>query len=359
MRRDLASALRSRTHDLAPPPPSRRSGGPGRGIARHGDEVDRLRAALREHPCHGCPDREDHARWAERWFKLDQEARPCGAGSRSAPTPSRASSTGWCEVLTSLEYLDGDNVTPRGQRLMRLYSDLDLVTAEALRTGVLDGLDTAGFAAALSVLVFEARRPDDDAPRCRAAATSEAIAELGRLAGRVPAWSGSTGSTSPRSPTSASRGRRTAGPRATTSTTCWRPGEPRLAGDFVRWMKQVIDMAGQVADAAGAGPVRDRARDAVRALRRGVVAYSASRTDLSPRARRSDAGRRCRGCSARRCLEVLGVRRAARQGRVEPASLRSRATSTTFGGDLEVVLGARIFLRGLGPCRSRGPRRRR
>ena len=44
------------------------------------------------------------------------------------------------------------------------------------------------------------------------------------------------------------------------------------AGDFVRWMKQVIDMAGQVADAAGAGPVRDTARDAVRALRRGVVA---------------------------------------------------------------------------------------
>ena len=34
-------------------------------------------------------------------------------------------------------------------------------------------------------------------------------------------------------------------------------------------------MAGQVADAAGAGPVRDTARDAVRALRRGVVAYSA------------------------------------------------------------------------------------
>jgi ATP-dependent RNA helicase HelY len=47
------------------------------------------------------------------------------------------------------------------------------------------------------------------------------------------------------------------------------------AGDFVRWMKQVIDMAGQVADAAGAGPVRDTARGAVRALRRGVVAYSA------------------------------------------------------------------------------------
>ena len=76
-------------------------------------------------------------------------------------------------------------MTQRGQRLMRLYSDLDLVTAEALRTGVLEGLDTAGLAAALSVLVFEARRPDDDAPRVPGGATHEAIEELGRLAGRV------------------------------------------------------------------------------------------------------------------------------------------------------------------------------
>ena len=53
-------------------------------------------------------------------------------------------------------------------------------------------------------------------------------------------------------------------------------GETDLAaGDFVRWMKQVIDLAGQVADAAGDGAAaRDRARRR-RALRRGVVAYSA------------------------------------------------------------------------------------
>ena len=46
------------------------------------------------------------------------------------------------------------------------------------------------------------------------------------------------------------------------------------AGDFVRWVRQVADFAGQVADAAGPGPLRDTARAAVRALRRGVVVYS-------------------------------------------------------------------------------------
>ena len=52
-------------------------------------------------------------------------------------------------------------------------------------------------------------------------------------------------------------------------------GETDLAaGDFVRWMKQLLDLADQVADAAGDAPLRATAREVVRRLRRGVVAYS-------------------------------------------------------------------------------------
>jgi len=46
------------------------------------------------------------------------------------------------------------------------------------------------------------------------------------------------------------------------------------AGDFVRWMKQLVDLALQVADAAAGTPVRDVARQTADRLRRGVVAYS-------------------------------------------------------------------------------------
>lgn len=46
------------------------------------------------------------------------------------------------------------------------------------------------------------------------------------------------------------------------------------AGDFVRWMKQLLDLADQVADAAGGDPLRDTARETAGRLRRGVVAYS-------------------------------------------------------------------------------------
>jgi ATP-dependent RNA helicase HelY len=270
MRRDLASALRSRTHDLAPPPPSdRRSGSP-----RVHDEVDRLRSALRAHPCHDCPDREDHARWAERWFRLDKDARTLRRRVEERTNTVARQFDRVCEVLAELDYLSGDTVTERGRRLMRLYSDLDLVTAEALRKGVLDGLATSGVAAALSVLVFEARRPDDEAPRVPGGVTGAAIEELGRLAGRLQTLEKQHRLDFTRLPDAG----------FAWATYRWAEGDELddvlgasglAAGDFVRWMKQVIDLAGQVADAAGDTPVRKQARAVVKALRRGVVAYSA------------------------------------------------------------------------------------
>jgi ATP-dependent RNA helicase HelY len=281
MRRDLASALRTRTHGLAPPPPStsktaettRRSS-----LSRPPDEVDRLRAALRDHPCHACPDREEHARWAERWFKLDRDTRTLRRRVEERTNTVARQFDRVCEVLTSLNYLDGDpgevRVTPLGQRLMRLYSDLDLVTAEALRTGVFDDLPTSGVAAALSVLVFEARRPDEDAPRVPGGPTRTAIEELARIAGRVQGLEKQHRLDFTRQPDAG----------FAWATYRWAEGDDLdevlavtdlAAGDFVRWMKQVLDLAGQVADAAGPGPVREVARDVMRVLRRGVVAYTA------------------------------------------------------------------------------------
>jgi len=275
MRRDLASALRTRTHDLDPPPPSRRregATGPRSGAADGG--VDRLRAELRNHPCHGCPDREDHARWAERWFKLDRDARTLRRRVEERTNTVARQFDRVCEVLTALDYLAGDTVTDRGQRLMRLYSELDLVTAEALRAGTFDSLSVPGFAAVLSVLVFEARRPDGEAPRLPGGPTRRAIEEVEQLAGGVRALEQQHRLDFTRQP---DRG-------FAWVTFRWAEGHELdevlgesdfAAGDFVRWTKQVIDLAGQVADAAGAGPVRDQAREVVKALRRGVVAYSA------------------------------------------------------------------------------------
>ena len=45
------------------------------------------------------------------------------------------------------------------------------------------------------------------------------------------------------------------------------------AGDFVRWIRQLLDLLGQIAQAAD-DDIRPVAERAMSALRRGVVAYS-------------------------------------------------------------------------------------
>ncbi len=183
MRRDLASALRSRTHNLTPPPPSRKAeGGQGSSRSVTNDQIDRLRAELKAHPCHQCPDREDHARWGERWFKLDRDAKTLRRRVEQRTNTVARQFDRVCEVLTALEYLDGDTVTERGRHLMRIYSDVDLLAAESLRHGLWDDLSPSELAAALSVLVFEARRPDDArSPRIPGGEVKESIAEMVRL----------------------------------------------------------------------------------------------------------------------------------------------------------------------------------
>jgi ATP-dependent RNA helicase HelY len=282
MRRDLAAALRTRTHGLAPPPPGKK--GPqrsGAGDSAVDREIQELRDRLKAHPCHACPDREDHDRWAQRWFKLERDAATLRRRVENRTNTVARQFDRVCEVLTALGYLSGDpsrgdvKVTEQGRHLMRLYSELDLVAAESLRLGLWEGLDVPELAAALSVLVFEARRPDDASPpRVPGGRVQDVIKQMVKLWGRLDALERDHHLDFLRQPDA---GFAWAAYR-------WAAGDELddvlnvvelAAGDFVRWMKQLLDLAGQVADAAGDGPLRQTARDVVTAIRRGVVAYSA------------------------------------------------------------------------------------
>ena len=56
-------------------------------------------------------------------------------------------------------------MTDRGRTLMRIYNEMDLLTAESLRAGLWDGLDPSELAAVLSTLVYEARAARRREPR--------------------------------------------------------------------------------------------------------------------------------------------------------------------------------------------------
>jgi ATP-dependent RNA helicase HelY len=183
-----------------------------------------------------------------------------------------------CDVLVSLGYLETEGassrVTDRGRVLMRIYNEMDLVVAEALRTEMWAGLDAAGLAAVLSALVFESRRADDaSGPRVPGGAIREVLGQMVHLWAQLDALERDHHLDQLREP---DLGFSWAARR-------WAEGDELdevlagselAAGDFVRWMKPVLDLADQVADAAGPGDLRETAREAARRLRRGVVAYS-------------------------------------------------------------------------------------
>ena len=268
-RRDLASTLKHKTHGLTPPPTRTRRESVG-----EDPRIAELRRRLRDHPCHDCPDREDHARWAERWHKLNRDAATLRRRIESRTNTIARQFDRVCEVLTALDYLADDQVTPRGRTLMRIYNEMDLLAAECVRLGLWEGLSAPELASVLSALVFEARRPDEaTSPRIPGGRVREVLGEMVHLWGDLEALERDHKLDQLREPDLG----------FCEATFHWANGAEldRIldatglsAGDFVRWMKQLLDFCEQIADATSGSPVRNTAREAVTLLRRGVVEYS-------------------------------------------------------------------------------------
>ncbi|MFE0173046.1 DEAD/DEAH box helicase [Streptomyces sp. NPDC059002] len=275
-RRDLASALRTKAGHIVPDRHRK-----GRAAAADDQEIARLRTELRAHPCHGCDEREDHARWAERYYRLKRdtsqlERRIEGRTNTIARTFDRI-----VALLTELDYLRGNEVTEHGKRLARLYGELDLLASECLRAGVWEGLSPAELAACVSALVYEARVGDDAlAPKLPSGAAKAALGEMVRIWGRLDGLEeefkiSQTEGVGQREPDLGFAWAAYMWANDKGLDEVLREAE-MPAGDFVRWCKQVIDVLGQISAAAPreGSTVAKNARKAVDQLLRGVVAYS-------------------------------------------------------------------------------------
>ncbi|NLF04381.1 MAG: RNA helicase, partial [Actinomycetales bacterium] len=275
-RKDLAAALRRWLDERDPPARGKRE---PRGRQEHDDaEIAAARRALRAHPCHGCPDREDHARWAERWHKLDREHGALLRRIRGRTDSIARDFDRTCKVLARLGYLspDREEVTEPGEVLRRVYAESDLLVAECLRRGVWEGLDAPALAGVVSAVVYEARREAAGAPHIPggpSSALARALDETYRVFSELEDLETEqrldvTGAVDPGIVEPVVRWAQGRGLDAVL-----RGGE-LAAGDFVRWCKQVIDLLDQLSIAAPTPRLRATASKAVGAVRRGVVAYS-------------------------------------------------------------------------------------
>jgi ATP-dependent RNA helicase HelY len=277
VRRDLAASIRAL--DLPPAERGRRRGGNGTG---DDDRVLELRAALRRHPCHQCADREQHMRWAERHARLQRDTDDLRRRSENRTGSLGRRFDRICELLERRGYLAGDETTPAGRRLARIWSESDLVVAECLRDGAWDRLDPAELAAVASVLVYEPRREERAADKMPSIAVRDALAETVRIWARVVADEQDYGLPPIREPQPGlvhALYRWARGDRLDRALAAAGEGGTELtAGDFVRWCKQVLDLLDQLQASTAPGgepePIAATARAAVTAIRRGVVAQS-------------------------------------------------------------------------------------
>jgi len=268
-RKDLAATVRVKVpHD---PPPARHTGSGG---SLDEGRINELRRQMRAHPCHACPDRENHARWAERWWRLRRETDRVASTVEGRTNTVARTFDRVCELLVDLGYLTagGAAVTSQGDTLKRLYTEKDLLAAECLRHGIWKRLDPPSLAAMVSTLVHEPRRDDGDpSPRMPTDDVREAYEAM------VRRWSQLEDSERAHMlPT-------TGCPDAGMAWMMHRwAGGQRLevvlrdsdiaAGDFVRRCKQVVDLLGQISDAAPEPTLSVTARRAIDAVMRGVVA---------------------------------------------------------------------------------------
>jgi ATP-dependent RNA helicase HelY len=273
-RRDLAATVRNKlAAHPEPERPAARAAGQHPQATEQAD-IARLRSKLRQHPCHGCPELADHVRRAEQRVRLTRDAASLETAVAGRTHVIARTFERVCAVLEHLGYLDGDTVTPDGRRLADLYTELDLLAAECLRRGLWDGLAPAELAACVSALTFESRKSEyADPPRLPAGRVREVLASMVTIYAELDGVESSHGLSFLREPDF----------RFAWAAHAWARGKPLetvlgpdlTPGDFVRAVKQLIDLLGQVAVAAGRGsPVAGTARSAVDALRRGVVAYS-------------------------------------------------------------------------------------
>lgn len=238
-----------------------------------------LRRRMKAHPCHACSDREQHARWAERWSRLRRETDEIERQIRSRTGAVARIFDRITEVLLELGYFRRDEVgelslAPNGRILRRIYGERDLLVAECLRKQAWTELDPAELAGMACCLVFEPRREEGTLgekflPR---GAFTEALEKTQLLWARLD---------------DVERDHRLPGstPISTSlalSMNMWAKGMPldavlresdMAAGDFVRWAKQTIDLLDQLS-AVAEGKVGRAARTALDLVRRGIVAYS-------------------------------------------------------------------------------------
>ena len=233
------------------------------------EKITEARKSLRNHACHGCSDRETHARIAERADRLRREND--GLKTRVANrTHVIARRFDLIKImLEKFGYLSNDVITPSGRLLSKIYGETDLLIAEMIRREAFSQLTAAELVSIVSVFVHESRK--ESQPKLPRGGVEDVLSDLVKTWVEINDLETELGLEPIREPDAGF---------------CWASyrwasghslsailkGTELTVGDFVRSMKQIIDLLRQIAIASP--HLSPLVSDALNRIDRGVIAYA-------------------------------------------------------------------------------------
>ncbi len=233
------------------------------------EKIADARKALRNHSCHGCSDRETHARIAERADRLRREN--SGLSARVA-NRTHVIARRFDLIKLMLEkfgYLNNDAITANGKLLSKIYGETDILIAEMIRREAFGQLTAAELVSIVSVFVYESRK--DAPPKLPRGQVEEVLSDLVKVWIEINDLEVDLGLEPIREPDAGfcwASYRWASGH----SLTAILKGTELTVGDFVRSMKQIIDLLRQIAIASPhLSPI---VSDALARIDRGVIAYA-------------------------------------------------------------------------------------
>ena len=232
------------------------------------------RASTPLHPVEACADVRSHLRALDRAERLEKDVRRLEKRIHGRTESLARQFDRVLRVLSAWGYVDGWELTSGGEQLTRLYHESDLLIAEAVRAGLFDEFDPAALAALASGFTYETRGPagaERPAPWFPSARFKQRWSDLEKLAVALNDVEDEAGLPLTRRPD----------PGFFAAAYGWVAGEELAdviaeeelsGGDFVRNVKQLIDLLRQLGDVAPSPATARAAREAADRMFHGVVA---------------------------------------------------------------------------------------
>ena len=233
------------------------------------DEIASIRKRMKNHICHSCPDRENHSRFAERALRLQREIDGLTERINSRTNVIAKRFDRIKIILDKFGYIDNDQITKPGKMLAKIYGETDLLIAESIRADLFSNLSATDLVSVISSCIYESR--NDEAAKIPRGEVQTALSGISKIYGRIHSAETDLNLEPMRAPDFGFcwASHKWASGNSLTSVL---KGNDLTVGDFVRSMKQIIDLLRQLRVAAPhLQPVIDQALTKVD---RGVIAYA-------------------------------------------------------------------------------------